>query len=137
MLISLTYMSFAAQEMSDAALQNIVSVSRDKNEKLDVTGMLLYLDKTFLQVLEGESEIIEALIRKIARDSRHHQITLIRKGRIEERMFSDWTMGFNYVSTDDLEHFEANKPYSKQEIFVAQPDHTQTLFKSFHDRSHF
>jgi hypothetical protein len=40
--------------MSDDNLKDLLKKSRAKNETLNITGMLLYLDPFFIQVLEGE-----------------------------------------------------------------------------------
>ena len=50
----LIYTSVATQKMTDDYLKSILEKSRPKNIALSVTGMLLYLDPFFVQVLEGE-----------------------------------------------------------------------------------
>ncbi len=53
MLIHLIYTSAATTEPSTAALVDILSASRRNNSRVSVTGMLLYTQDTFFQVLEG------------------------------------------------------------------------------------
>jgi hypothetical protein len=44
--------------MSDDNLKDLLKKSRLKNERKNVTGMLLYLDPFFIQILEGEEAIV-------------------------------------------------------------------------------
>ena len=59
-MYQLVYVSTASRAMSDADLNEILDVSRRKNRERDVTGVLLYLDRGFLQVLEGPEAVPEA-----------------------------------------------------------------------------
>jgi hypothetical protein len=47
------------------------------NKPLGITGMFLYSDGSFFQVLEGEAATVDALYEKLDRDKRHQQLTLI------------------------------------------------------------
>jgi hypothetical protein len=105
-LYCLVYTSIAKQKMSDDDLKDLLTKIRKKNETRQVTGMLLYLDPFFMQVLEGEEAMVNELFNLIKHDSRHHKISLIYKKPIEERYFSNWTMGFSKISYEDLETIE-------------------------------
>ena len=62
--------------------------------------MLLYHDGSFLQVIEGDATVLEALFQRIGGDKRHHSfITLLRR-EVEAPHFGDWAMGF--VSPEHL-----------------------------------
>ncbi|MCX7106779.1 MAG: BLUF domain-containing protein [Methylococcales bacterium] len=93
----LVYVSLANQEMSDKHLQDLLKKARDKNESLNITGMLLYRDGFFMQALEGELNDIESLFDVIANDTRHRDVLLIYKKPIKQRGFPDWKMGFNKI----------------------------------------
>jgi hypothetical protein len=54
--------------------------------------MLLYICGSFLQVLEGQPEMVDAVFSRILTDKRHTQITLIARESIPERAFEGWTM---------------------------------------------
>jgi hypothetical protein len=54
--------------------------------------MLLYISGSFLQVLEGRPEMVDAVFSKILGDKRHTQISLIARESIPERAFEGWTM---------------------------------------------
>jgi hypothetical protein len=91
-LYCLVYTSIANQKMSDDNLKELLKKSRVKNERKNVTGMLLYLDPFFIQILEGEEAIVNESFNIIKQDSRHHQVKIIYKKPIEGRSFPNWTM---------------------------------------------
>jgi len=64
--------------------------------------MLLHKSGCFLQAFEGERAEVRRLYQRIARDPRHGNIIALRNGCIEEREFSDWTMGFKHPSRDEV-----------------------------------
>jgi hypothetical protein len=97
-LVCAVYVSSAHKLMGDEELLELLRVARQNNESRDITGMLLYRDGNFLQVLEGPASAVDALIDKIKRDTRHHGIILMSRRGIEERQFSDWRMAFRNMS---------------------------------------
>lgn len=97
------YTSVSRQDMPDEDLKELLKKSRAKNQKLNITGMLLYLDPFYIQVLEGEEAVVDQLFNTIKEDPNHQKVSIIYKKPIEERSFSDWSMGFNKVSSQDLE----------------------------------
>lgn len=137
MLISLIYTSIAIKDMHDEDLIDILTTARDHNARVGITGMLLFRNGIFLQVLEGSQEAVESLYEMITKDSRHHNVTLVHKGEIEKRKFSDWAMGFNHLSEEELSNFDDYTGELEAELFAAQPLRTKTLLESFHDRSYF
>lgn len=94
MLHSIVYVSSAVSLLSAADLVELLRVSRENNERLGVTGMLLYHDGNFIQALEGAPDAVRALSERIARDPRHAgMITLLRE-TLEAPRFPTWSMGF-------------------------------------------
>lgn len=97
------YVSSATKPMNAPALESLLSWSREKNTEKGLTGMLIYRYSTdankgyFIQMLEGEEHEVRALYDKIKRDKRHHTVLPLGEGKIEERMFSEWAMGFKNV----------------------------------------
>ncbi len=56
--------------------------------------MLLYIDETFFQVLEGNEESLHNLYKKIELDERHTKVVKLIEEPIDKRTFSDWSMGY-------------------------------------------
>ncbi len=101
MLIQSVYTSAAIQPMPKSKLYKILVDSRVNNKLADVTGLLVYVDGKFLQVLEGDQEVITALLEKISKDQRHKDVKVVYKTGIENRTFNAWQMA--YVSPSPIE----------------------------------
>ena len=71
---------------------NISSSAKRKNPKLNVTGVLFFHNNQFLQIIEGEKENLEILMKTIEKDKRHKNIQVIFNTKITERSFPDWNM---------------------------------------------
>ena len=93
-LIQLIYVSAALKLFAPAELRELLRLARIKNQRLDVTGMLLYHQGSFLQVLEGPAAAVNPLLETIGADPRHDQLMLLLRREIEARNFADWKMGF-------------------------------------------
>ena len=93
-LTQLVYVSAACVPFNDEQLDELLAIARRNNGELDVTGVLLYQDGTFFQVLEGAPEAVQALYGKIERDPRHNNVLLLARRMVGERNFGEWRMGF-------------------------------------------
>ena len=102
MLIQSVYTSAAIQPMPKSKLYKILVDSRVNNKLADVTGLLVYVDGRFLQVLEGEQEVISALLEKISKDRRHKDVQVVYKTGIERRTFNAWLMAYVSPSPKEL-----------------------------------
>ena len=96
-LFHLIYVSTAVAPLSDADLVHLLRDSRARNDAARVTGMLLYKDGHFMQVLEGNEKDVMDTFSRIELDHRHKSIDVLRKEYIQYRNFPDWTMGFANV----------------------------------------
>lgn len=93
-LIHLVYASAARGEYSEEALARLLEAASCRNAQLGITGMLLHLEGSFFQVLEGEAEAVDGLFARIASDPRHGNVTVIVREPIARRAFADWTMAY-------------------------------------------
>ena len=100
-LRQLIYVSSAVRLLREPELLEILDVARANNSQLDVTGMLLYAGGSFIQVLEGDAQMVERVVRKIKRDARHRGFLTLLDRVLEERDFEGWNMGFHRVSEQD------------------------------------
>lgn len=118
-LIHCIYSSAATREFTPAELADLLKKAREFNELHDLTGMLLYAEGSFFQVLEGPEEVVAALYENIEKDKRHEQVTKIIVEPIHKRSFAEWTMGFSNVSREDLAKIEGtNDFFSKARCFA-------------------
>jgi hypothetical protein len=100
-MLSLIYVSSATWLFSDEELEALLEQCREKNARLGVTGMLLYKDGNFMQVLEGEDTTVRQLAAEIEMDRRHKNFTILTEEPITQRQFSDWSMAFNHLNRSD------------------------------------
>lgn len=98
-MIELFYTSISPAGLSEPELMTILAKARLKNQRMSVTGMLVYHNREILQILEGEKSNVEALFQTIVEDDRHTSIDKFFQGEIETRAFVDWSMAFK--SLDD------------------------------------
>jgi hypothetical protein len=102
-LIHCIYASAATRPFTTPELTALLQVARDRNKRLDVTGMLLYVQGSFFQVLEGQAATVDALLKLIEADPRHNQLTVIIREPITHRSFKEWTMGFLAAAPQELD----------------------------------
>ena len=105
-MIQVTYISSATRSISTDELQDMLKQFRENNARLGVTGMLIYGNQTFLQVLEGEEKTVTDLLNTIKRDPRHTDFRFLQRKTVERREYADWSMGFKRVSGEDLRAVE-------------------------------
>lgn len=101
-LIQLVYASSATYKMDSEELLQLLTSARARNKANGITGILLYRDGNFLQVVEGEASAVSELFTRIERDPRHHGLIMISKQSISERHFEEWEMGFTDLTDVDL-----------------------------------
>lgn len=87
------YQCQEADPLTDEQISVILDVSRRNNAQLGITGMLLYRNGRFLQVLEGQRENVLALIQTIRRDPRQKAFTVLYESEWP-RLFAQWHMDF-------------------------------------------
>jgi len=105
-MIHIIYASVETQDFSSAQLTELLQKARVKNEDLHLTGMLLYSDGNFFQVLEGEPDSVDGMYKKLQLDKRHRQLTMIVREPIAKRYFADWSMGFSSVTPEELRQLD-------------------------------
>lgn len=81
---------------------DILRASRAHNAGMGVTGMLLYSNGVFVQVLEGEEAAVGKLLDKIQRDPRHADMHVLEKKEIQRRQYAEWSMGFKRLENEDF-----------------------------------
>jgi hypothetical protein len=133
-LIHLIYCSTATDEnLTKESLEDILEQSRQNNQAVGVTGILLFESGAFFQVLEGEQTIVGPLFKKIATDPRHQNVTKLISEPIEERCFAEWSMGYPKVSRKELQEIPGlNDFFAKGNSFMElEEGRAKTLLAAF------
>jgi Sensors of blue-light using FAD len=89
----LLYVSNTSRDVADSVLDDILASSRKNNLKAGITGVLLYIDGGFMQVLEGERRAVTETYARICKDQRHWNMGVLLDGDAS-RAFGEWSMGF-------------------------------------------
>ncbi len=108
-MYQLLYLSTAVNLMTNDELDSLLSEAKKNNHVNNVTGMLVYHDGCFIQILEGEKNEIKSLFNKISHDPRHKSIYLIDERDIDSRSFETWDMAFKILTKNDLVNFPSLK----------------------------
>jgi len=101
-MIRITYLSQAAPSFSSIDLLFLLEQCHKNNPKQGLTGLLIFGNQTFLQTIEGEQNVVEALIEKIAIDKRHTKFQVLSRQSIENRQYTDWAMGFEKLTEETI-----------------------------------
>ena len=102
----LIYSSYASRYLSDQELEQLLNQSREKNKLLGITGLLLYFNGQFIQLIEGEEDQIKSLYAIIKKDTRHQYVITLKERHAETRFFPDWNMAFRPVSSPEMTAIE-------------------------------
>ncbi len=132
-LVHLIYSSAATKPLPRAELVDLLDRARAKNSSLGITGMLLYVEGSFLQVLEGEPHAVEELFDVISGDPRHGGVVTIIHEPIAKRDFGEWSMGLADISADDLDSIVGLNDFFEMESCFTDLDsgRTKKLLKAF------
>ena len=105
-MLSIAYVSVATSPLSADEIAALLTQARANNERDGITGALLYHRDRFIQIVEGEDEIVRAKFDAIATDARHRNVQTMREKRIPERQFPQWTMGFREISDESVKQLD-------------------------------
>ena len=94
--MALLQLTYASQPFgfNGPALAGILLDARRCNARDGITGALICRDDLYLQMLEGDAEMVEAAYRRIARDDRHLDVRPLSRRVIaaDARLFPHWAM---------------------------------------------
>ncbi len=91
-MIRILYFSTADADMKRDDVNDIVAQAQVRNAEKGVTGVLVYNDRNFCQVLEGDEKTVRDLVATIGADPRHHGFKILDEKPIETRHFAEWSL---------------------------------------------
>ncbi|MDT0641652.1 BLUF domain-containing protein [Zunongwangia sp. F363] len=91
---AISYVSTARRELSSQEVEEILKISEINNNNNNITGLLLFSEGNFFQVLEGEEHSISDLYEKIKQDKSHHSIIKIFEKPINKESFEEYSCKF-------------------------------------------
>ncbi len=117
----LSHLVYASRsvDVDDLAVGNILRAARQNNRAQVVTGVLLFDGTHFLQLLEGDRDVLSSLFRTISADPRHADVTLMSVGSLQQRDCHGWAMGYldeGPVVTDAVQRFSASRAFDPYDM---------------------
>ena len=91
-MIQLAYSSAAQGNLASGEVFEIIETSASNNLRDDLTGMLIFANDRFFQIIECETAAIDGLMARLQADPRHHSIKVLHRQDIAERSFPRWRM---------------------------------------------
>lgn len=88
----LVYRSRAVWPAPAVALDGVLKVSVASNAQARITGALGFVGGTYVQLLEGPTESLEALMRRLYADPRHAEVTVLVRAETDGRLVPGWSM---------------------------------------------
>ncbi|WP_347924492.1 BLUF domain-containing protein [Pontimicrobium sp. SW4] len=108
---TLCYVSSAKNLLSNLDIEHLFRVNKRNNTELNISGILVYNHGNFLQILEGDEQMVNMIFKKISQDQRHTNIIKLIDTTIEERIFVDYVSGF--VIVENSKTLDQLKKYLK------------------------
>ncbi|MEO8278395.1 MAG: BLUF domain-containing protein [Ideonella sp.] len=102
MKYQIIYSSISSVPMEPEDLEEILMQARSNNSRTGITGALVYVDRFFLQILEGEKVNVQNLFNTIFGDIRHEVVTLIQETEISQSDFADWEMAYISATPEEI-----------------------------------
>jgi len=131
----LVYLSAAVTWFSSKELRDMLVTCRVSNERDDITGMLLYKDGNFMQVLEGQEAAVRMLHQRINADLRHRGLVVIDSGYSSARQFGAWSMAFTDLGASSPTLPEGYSEFMDTPLtdpaFIEHPDQCRRLLHMF------
>lgn len=118
-LSRLIYTSTISSSFSQGSIEEILNIARRNNSKNDVTGMLLFNRKYFLQSLEGARVAVNSTFHKIANDPRHSQLIMLDYREVSCREYTGWSMGYlaeSRMSAAIISKFSGSQVFNPYEM---------------------
>lgn len=108
----LVYISEACEKICYSDIQSILESSRRQNLKFNITGLLIYKDHHFIQILEGQEEDVMSTLARIIQDRRNHHLKVQIESRSNCRIFDKWAMAFHDGDIDSITSSLVNKLFA-------------------------
>lgn len=121
----LCYLSTANDNLSLNDFKDILISAQARNEECGVTGILIYCNKHFFQILEGKKEDVVSIYENILVDYRHDNLIKLQEGYIPKRQFEKWSMAFKSYNCElqQLDNFNNESFYSHINTHLQDTNH--------------
>jgi len=101
-MFQIVYLSTSIKPMTEEELNLLLEECHFNNIRDHITGILVYVDGSIIQLIEGPEYEVQRLYRKIQSDNRHHGIIALYQGKCEDRLFPNWSMAYKLLSKSEF-----------------------------------
>lgn len=109
MRLAICYVSSAASNLTKRQIDDLLRFTEEKNNRNNLSGIFLFSEGNFFQILEGEKEHVQALFKKIESDPRHTDLIIIFQKELAEAKFNRYKSSFvsadTRFSSQDMESY--------------------------------
>ena len=105
MVYQYVYSSRAEDGFTPQRLEAILEKARTNNATLGITGILLFSDGYFVQLLEGKQATVLKLLDKIRADDEHHDFQPLLAQEAGARLFGNWSMAYVALSAEKIRQY--------------------------------
>jgi hypothetical protein len=83
---------YTSRALEDIGARELAQACEERNRAAGITGVLLRVDGTYMQVIEGAAKAVSETFERICCDFRHRNLALLEIEPADERIFGDWSM---------------------------------------------
>lgn len=106
---AVTYVSTASRDLNAEEISELLKYSKENNNSRGITGILLFSEGNFFQIIEGEKEKILELYQRIKTDKRHHNLIQIVGKEIHNEAYNGYEADFisegSYINPEKFQHY--------------------------------
>lgn len=123
-MYTMIYRSKAIPTLEPSEITTLLEKARIYNRKHGITGCLLFHNREFLQLIEGEENKVKELYGRIEKDDRHYDLYTLVGEKSKTRAFENWNMLYdNFDMT-------ANQAEVKKKLFYQMYHQNETSVHS-------
>lgn len=126
MRYAIVYVSTASNDLKEPEIKTMLEESVIWNNRHGLTGILLYSEGNFFQIIEGEETVILDLFESIKQDPRHHNVIQIFGKEIHKEAYDGYKSDFIYSNAD----YNSKKFETYLEQIEVLDDSTQKAVKN-------
>ena len=127
-LIELSYVSQSANDMGILGLMNLLEDAVHKNKRNGITGVLLYDNRIFGQIIEGYPQHVELIWKAISADPRHKELQVLDINPLQKRRFTNWSMKF--YGSEEISQYVPELKMGLKDGSATLPSEILTLMRS-------
>ena len=122
----ISYVSSANPNLSKEDVADLLKQVNNFNNSHDITGVLLYAETNFFQLIEGDENEIKSLYSHIEKDSRHFNIIKFVDKSIDRPSFDGYISRF---VTEASKANDANLEAYMHHVEVLEPNSRKSVEK--------